>query len=76
MKIAMLKKTEEDYKKKGFLSWVSNAVMADDNPKKNGRFKKGPVLVNRNPTDSFLGYIWRATFGRMSTHIVGIDKVR
>ncbi len=75
MKIAMLKKEDEGFKKKSFLSWVSNTLMADNNPKKNGRFKKGPVSIKRNPTDSFFGYIWHATFAGMAAHMAGIDKV-
>ncbi len=76
MKIALLKKKDEGFKKRKFLSWVSNTMMADDNPKKNGKFKKGPISVQRKPTDSFFKYLWRAIFAGMATHMMGIEKTR
>ncbi len=76
MKIALLRKKDEGFKKRKFLSWVSNAMMADDNPKKNGKFKKGPISVQRKPTDSFFKYLWRATFAGMATHMMGVEKTR
>jgi hypothetical protein len=75
MKIAMLKKDDERFKKRGFMSWVSNVATADDNPKKNGKFKKGPISIKRNPTDSFFGYLWRASLAGMMTHMSGAEKV-
>ena len=75
MKIAILKKEDEKFKKRGFVSWISNVAMADDNPKKNGKFKKGPITIKRNPADSFFGYLWRATFAGTVAHINGAEEV-
>jgi hypothetical protein len=75
MKVAMLKKKDDNFKKKKFLSWASNIFIPDDNPKKNGKFKKGPISIQRNPTDSFFGYLWNATFDGMTAHMLGEDKV-
>ena len=74
MKIALLKKKNDAYKKIGFISWVSNAFVADDNPKKNGKFKKGPINIKRHPTDSFFAYLWAAMFDGMTANMAGLDK--
>lgn len=76
MKMALLKKKDEDFKKQNFLSWVSNIAMPDDNPKKNGKFKKGPISIKRDSTDSFFKYLWRASFDGMTAHMMGIEKER
>ena len=76
MKVAMLKKNDEGFKKRKLLSWASNLFTPDDNPKKNGKFKKGPIAIKRNATDSFFGYIWSATFSGMTAFMIGEKKVR
>lgn len=50
-------------------------MIANDNPKKNGRFKKGPIAIKRNPTDPFFGYLWRVTFDGMTAHMTGEKKI-
>ncbi|WP_457127259.1 hypothetical protein [Mucilaginibacter sp. HD30] len=42
LKINLLKRDEDTdtLKKRGFLSFITNAVMPNDNPKGNGKFKK------------------------------------
>ena len=75
MKIALLKKKNDNtYKKKGLLSMVSNLVTPDDNPNKRGKFKKGPIHVNRNKTDSFFGFLWKCNLQGMTVHMMGLDK--
>lgn len=74
MKVALLKKDDEEFKKRKLLSWVSDIMMADDNPKKNGKFKKGPISIKRDETDSFFKYLWRATFAGMAAHMMGVEK--
>ncbi len=74
MKIALLKKKDDDYKKKGLLSFVSNLFTPDDNPNKKGKFKKGPIDIKRNPTDSFFGFLWECNLKGMAVHMTGLDK--
>jgi hypothetical protein len=76
MKVAILKKKDDNFKKKKILSWASNIFIPDDNPQKNGKFKKGPITVTRNPTESFFGFLWSATFDGMTSHMLGEEKVR
>lgn len=76
LKINLLKRDEEadTLKKRGFLSFVTNAVMPNDNPKGNGKFKKGPINVTRDPRMSFFGLIWKSTQDGMSSAVMGIEQ--
>jgi hypothetical protein len=76
LKINLLKRDEDTdtLKKRGFLSFVTNAVMPNDNPKDNGKFKKGPINVTREPRMSFFGLIWKCTQDGMSSAVMGIDQ--
>jgi hypothetical protein len=57
LKINLLKRDDkgDTLKKRGFLSFVTNAVMPDDNPKKNGKFRQGPIYVKHDSRMSFFG---------------------
>jgi hypothetical protein len=76
LKINVLKRDKETdtLKKRGFLSFVTNAVMPNDNPKGNGKFRKGPINVVREPDMSFFGLLWKSTQDGMSSAVMGIDQ--
>lgn len=75
MKVAFVKKEEEDkYKKQKLLSFVSNLFVPDDNPKKNGKFKKGPIDIKRGDYDSFFGFLWKCMLEGMAAHMTGLKK--
>jgi hypothetical protein len=74
MKVSMLKKKDGDYKKMGVVSFLSNVFIPDDNPKKNGKFRKGIITAKRQPTDSFWGFLWQGTFNGMVSFFTGEKK--
>jgi hypothetical protein len=76
LKINLLKRDdrEDSLKKRGFLSFLTNAVMPDDNPKKNGKFRKGPINVIHDQRMSFFGLLWKCTQDGMSSAMIGIDQ--
>ncbi|WP_207420110.1 hypothetical protein [Desertivirga brevis] len=74
MKIAFLEKDrgKDTLDKKGFLSFVSNAVLPNDNPRKNGEFKKGIVNVKREAWQSFFKIQFDATVDGLSSAMMGV----
>ncbi|WP_207428706.1 hypothetical protein [Pedobacter sp. SYSU D00535] len=74
MKIAFLErdKDTDTLDRKGFLSFVSNMVTPNDNPRKNGEFKKGPVNVEREPWQSFFKFLFDASVDGMSSAMMGV----
>ena len=76
MKINLLKRDEEadTLKKRGFLSFMANTFTPDDNPRKNGKFRAGPINVTRQPRDSFFGLLWRCTLDGMSSAMMGLAQ--
>jgi hypothetical protein len=74
MKIAFLEKEAgaDTLKRKGFLSFVSNVVLPNDNPRKNGKFKKGIVNVKREAYQSFFEIQFDATVDGMSSAMMGM----
>ncbi|WP_158827799.1 hypothetical protein [Mucilaginibacter lacusdianchii] len=76
VKVALLKKDKDDgdLKRRGFLSFVTNMVMPNDNPRKNGDFKKGPINVIRDPHDSFFGFLWKGMADGMSSAMMGMHQ--
>lgn len=76
MKINMLKRDDkaDTLKKRGFLSFMANTFTPNDNPRKNGKFKAGPINVTRGPRDSFFGLLWRCTLDGMSSAMMGLDQ--
>jgi hypothetical protein len=76
MKINMLKRDDkaDTLKKRGFLSFMANTFTPNDNPRKNGKFRAGPINVTRGPRDSFFGLLWRCTLDGMSSAMMGLDQ--
>jgi hypothetical protein len=76
LKINLLKRDDQadSLKKRGFLSFVTNAVMPNDNPKKNGKFRKGPINVIHDRRTSFFGLLWKCSQDGMSSAMMGIDQ--
>lgn len=76
MKISLLKtdKRTDTLKKKKLLSFVANAFLPNDNPGKNGKFRKGPINVTRDPRMSFLGFMYKGMLDGMTSLISGTDQ--
>lgn len=76
LKVNLLKHDDQGdtLKKRGFLSFVTNAIMPNDNPKKNGKFRKGPINVIHDQRTSFFGLLWKCTQDGMSSAMMGIDQ--
>ena len=76
MKVKVLKKDndENQLKKRRFLSFVSNATLPNDNPRKNGKLRKGPIYVEREPTMSFFGFMAEAVVDGISSSMTGIGQ--
>jgi hypothetical protein len=74
MKIAFLNKNKgaDSLKRKGFLSFVSNLVLPNDNPRKNGKFRKGIVNVKREAWQSFFKFQFDASVDGMSSAMMGM----
>ena len=74
MKMAFLEKDKnsDTLDRKGFLSFVSNLTMPNDNPRKNGEFKKGPVNVERESWQSFFKFLFDASLDGMSSAMMGV----
>lgn len=76
MKINMLKRDDkaDTLKKRGFMSFMANTFTPNDNPRKNGKFREGPINVIRQPRDSFFGLLWKCTLDGMSSAMMGLDQ--
>jgi len=75
MKVAFVKKKGDDeYKKQKLISFVSNIFVPDDNPNKRGKFKEGPIDVQRGDYDSFFGFLWKCMLEGMAVHMSGLKK--
>lgn len=76
LKLNLLKrdKTTDTLKKRGLLSFMTNAVMPNDNPKKNGKFRKGPIYVIHDRRTSFFGLLWQCMQDGMSSAMMGFDQ--
>ncbi|WP_207532501.1 hypothetical protein [Desertivirga arenae] len=74
MKVAFLEqdKGKDTLDRKSFLSFVSNLVLPNDNPRKNGEFKKGLVNVKRENWQSFFKIQLDATLDGMSSAMMGV----
>ncbi len=77
MKVRLLRKDDKgELKKMPVLSFFTNMVLPNDNPKKNGKFRKGPINVIRDPRESFFGFIWRGMLDGMSSAMSGADQTK
>jgi hypothetical protein len=76
MKFNLLKRDDkaDTLKKRGFLSFLANTFTPDDNPKKNGKFRKGPISITRGPRESFFGLLWKCTLDGMSSAMTGLNQ--
>jgi hypothetical protein len=76
MKMNLLQRDEkaDTLKKRGFLSFMMNTFTPNDNPKKNGKFREGPINVTRDPRESFFGLLWKCTLDGMSSAMMGFDQ--
>jgi len=74
MKIAFLGKDKrtDTLNRKGFLSFVSNMMLPNDNPRKNGKFRKGIVNVKREAYQSFFDIQFDASVDGMSSAMMGV----
>jgi hypothetical protein len=76
MKLNLLKRDDDQdtLKKRGFLSFLTNMAVPNDNPGKNGKFRQGPINVTRGPRDSFFGLLWLCTLDGMSSATMGFNQ--
>ncbi|WP_158799302.1 hypothetical protein [Pedobacter sp. L105] len=76
MKISLLKPDQkaDTLKKKKILSFVANALLPNDNPGKNGKLRKGPINVTRDPRMSFLGFMYKGMLDGMTSLISGTNQ--
>ena len=74
MNIAFLgrDKNSDTLKRKGFLSFVSNAFLPNDNPRNNGKFRRGIVNLEREPWQSFFEIQFDASIDGMSSAMMGM----
>ena len=78
LKVNLLKpdKTNGDLKSRPILSFLANSILPNDNPNANGKFRKGPVNIIRQPRESFLGFTWKALLDGMSSAIIGTNQIK
>ena len=76
MKYAVLKKDDENdvIKERKLVSALSNMMLPNDNPTKGGKFKKGPININRPPDMSFFGLLSKAMLDGMSSSTTGMEQ--
>lgn len=76
LKVKILEYNEEENKlqKHGFLTLLANyMVLANENPRSNGKFIKSRFFIKRENDISFFGFIWKALLRGMKES-VGIDQ--
>jgi hypothetical protein len=76
MKYAVLKKDDETnaIKERKLISAVSNLMLPNDNPTKGGKFKEGPININRPPDMSFFGLLSKAMLDGMTSSTTGMEQ--
>lgn len=76
MKYAILKKDAKNnkIKERKLVSTLSNLMLPNDNPSKNGKFKKGPINITRPPDMSFFGLLSKAMLDGMSSSTTGMEQ--
>jgi hypothetical protein len=74
-KVRLLKQGDDTtLKNRKLVSFTSNIIIPDDNPKKNGEFRKGPINIVRDERESFFGFQWRAMLDGVSSAMMGNDQ--
>ena len=61
LKVELLKKDSGDFKKKGLMSLLTNALIKDANPQ-NGTVRTGEINYQRDITKSFFNLLWKSVF--------------
>jgi hypothetical protein len=76
MKVALLKedKQTKELKQRSLISALSNAMLPNDNPAKNGKFKKGPINAKREPQQSFFGFLSKCMLDGMTSAMTGLEQ--
>lgn len=76
MKLNLLKRDDkaDTLKKRGFISFLANTFTPNDNPRKNGKFREGPINVTREPRESFFGLLWKCSLDGMSSAMMGLNQ--
>ena len=76
MKVHLLKRDDKNdkLKKMSVVSFFTNMFLPNDNPKKNGNFRKGPINVVRDPRESFFGFMWRGMLDGTASAMSGADQ--
>lgn len=74
LKVKLLEKDPADgkYKPKKLASFLANAVMKDENPKKNKPPRVARVSYTRDPNKGFFNLVWKSVFAGVS-ETVGIE---
>ncbi|GAB2690967.1 hypothetical protein GCM10027037_12710 [Mucilaginibacter koreensis] len=76
LKVNLLKRDDktDTLKRRGFLSFLTNTFMPNDNPKKNGKFRQGPINVARDQHQSFFELLWKCSLDGMTSATTGFDQ--
>jgi hypothetical protein len=77
-KVGIFKKGEEDkkIKKRGFLSFMANTVIRNENPHE-GELRTFTVEYDRDPSKSFFNLVWKAVFtGMKGTLGIPGDRIK
>ena len=76
LKVNMLKHKTNDtvIRKLAFKTIAANLILPNDNPTKQGHFRKGPINTRRDPKESFFGFMWRSMLDGLTTAIIGFDQ--
>jgi hypothetical protein len=78
IKVALLKqdKKTKELKQRKLISVLSNAMLPNDNPAKNGKFKKGPINVKRDVNQSFFGFLSKCMLDGMTSAMTGLEQAK
>jgi hypothetical protein len=76
LKINMLKRDKEagTLKNMGIVSFLTNAVLPNDNPGGNGKLRPGPINRIRGERETFFGFIWYCMLDGSTSAVMGYDK--
>jgi hypothetical protein len=66
--------SKKELKSRPVISFLSNTMLPNDNPTKNGKFKKGPINVQRENNMSFFGFMAKCMIDGMSSSMTGLAQ--
>ena len=72
LKIEVLKKGEEETKKRGLTSFIANLLIINSNPK-NGKARQADMQLDRDTHRSFFNLVWKTLFKGVKNVSVGKD---